>query len=98
MEQMRMLSIDKALALYEILKPHLPKNKDGEFLDFIGDIAKSMGKNDPAAYVYCLQLLSGLELGDFEEMNSTEAFGMFSGGLIENKVVGLARFCESIGL
>ena len=98
MEQMRMLSTDKALALYEILKPHLPKNKEQELLDFIGDIAKSMGKNNPASYAYCLQLLSGLEVEDLEKMNSAEAFGMFSGGLIENKVVGLVGFCESIGL
>ena len=97
-EQMQMLDIDKALMLYELLKPHLSPDKDQEFVDFIENAINSMKENDPAAYVYCLQVLSGLELDDFEEMNSAEAFGIFSEGLIENNVVGLVKFCESLGL
>ena len=98
MEQMQMLSISKALMLYELLKPHLSPDKDQEFVDFIENVINSMKENDPAAYVYCLQLMSELESDDLEKKNSVEALGMFFEGLIENKVIGLVQFCESIGL
>ena len=99
MEQTKMLPIDKALELYSLLKPHLPEiDKESEFLDFIGKITESMRANDPAAYVYCMQIVSGLELDDFEEMDSAEAFSVFLEGLAENNVAGLVKFCESLGL
>ncbi len=93
-----MLSIEKALELHTLLKPHLPENKELEFLSFVGEIIESMKVNDPAAYVYCMQLVSGSELDEFEKMNSTEAFGIFLEGLLENNMLELVTFCEFLGL
>ena len=94
-----MLSIDKALELHALLKPHLPEtDKESEFLDFIGDVIESMRENDPASYVYCMRLVSGLELDDFEGMIVLEAFAVFLEGLMENNVSALVRFCGTLGL
>jgi len=98
MEQIKMLPIDKALALYDLLKPHLSEDKEREFLDLIEKIIDSMKESNPATYVHCLQLLSGLELNDFEKINSIEAFSIFFEGLMENNVLGLISFCENLGL
>ena len=100
MEQMQMLSISKALMLYELLKPHLPEmNEDEqEFLDFIGDIVESMRDNNPLAYIECLELLSGLDVSEISKKTSIEALELFSVGLIDNHIFNLVKFGQSLGL
>ena len=100
MEQMQMLSIDKALMLYELLKPHLPEmgGDEQEFLDFIGDIVESMRDTNPLAYVECLELLSGLDISEISKKTSLEALELFSIGLVDNYVFNLVKFGQSLGL
>lgn len=101
MEQMQMLSIDKALALYKMLEPHLPEmggDDEPEFLDFIGDVVDSMRDNNPAAYVECIELLSGLDTSEITKKTSLEAFELFSIGLVDNHVFNLVKFGQSLGL
>ena len=93
-----MLSTDKALELHALLKPHLPENKEQEFLTIVRYITSSMKKNDWLEYVGCVQLMYGLELDEVVELDSFDIFTMFLEGLIENNVFGLIRFCESLGL
>ena len=93
-----MLSIDKALELYTLLKPHLPESKEQEFLPFVRGITRSMKENDWLEYVGCVQLMYELELNEVVELDSFDIFTMFLEGLIKNKVFKLIRFCESLGL
>ena len=94
-----MLSIDNALELHTLLKPHLPEiDKESEFLDFIQDITRSMKGNDWLEYVGCVQLMCGLEVDEVVDLDSFDIFAKFLEGLVENNVFTLIRFCESLGL
>jgi len=93
-----MLSTDKALELHTLLRPHLPENKEQEFLPFVREITSSMKENDWLEYVGCVQLMYGLEFDEVVELDSFDIFTMFLEGLIENNVFALVRFCESLGL
>ena len=100
MEQMQMLSIDKALILYELLKPHLSEmgSDEQEFLNFIGDIVESMRETDFVDYINSVCLLLNLELEEMEQMDSQDIFLGFMKGLINNNIFSLIQFCESLGL
>jgi len=93
-----MLSIDKALELHTLLKPHLPENKEQEFLAVVREITSSMKENDWLEYVGCVQLMYELELDEVVKLDSFDIFTKFLEGLAENNVFALIRFCESLGL
>ena len=93
-----MLSIDNALELHTLLKPHLPENKEQEFLDFIQDVTGSMKGNDWLEYVGCVQLMYGLEFDEVVNLDSFDIFTKFLEGLAENNLFELIGFCESLGL
>ncbi len=93
-----MLSIEKALELHTLLKPHLPENKEQEFLTVVREITNSMKENDWLEYMGCVQLMYELEFDEIVELDSFDIFTKFLEGLAENNVFGLIRFCESLGL
>ena len=72
--------------------------KEQEFLDFVRDITESMKGNDWLEYVGCVQLMYELEMDEVVELDSFEIFSKFWKGLIENNVLELIRFCESLAL
>ena len=56
---MDVLTIDKALELYKILKPHIPEPED-DALEFVGKIVDSIHEtNQHKDYVDAVMLMSG---------------------------------------
>ena len=95
MEQTLMLSTDKALALYGLLKPHLPNEIDGG-LEYVGNIVKSM-EVDPPVYLDALVLMTGITREELAKKEIDDLFNLFVSGLGKNNVGALKNFCVSLG-
>jgi len=95
MEQMQMLSIDKAITLYQLLNPHLPDEID-DGLDYVSHIVKSM-EVDPAVYLGALVLMTGIVREELIEKEIDELLELFVSGLGKNNVATLRSFCVSLG-
>ncbi len=94
-----MLSIDNALELHKLLKPHLSELDEGaDLTSFVRPIIDSMRESDFVDYITCVQILQNLEFDEILEMESSDIFIAFLEGLVENNVFKLIRFCESLGL
>jgi hypothetical protein len=53
--------------------------------------------DDKGAYTVALELMSGNTLYELKEMSSEERINLFTGGLIQNKILDLKYFCEQVG-
>ena len=94
-----MLSIDKALELHQLLKPHLSElDEEVDLTSFVRPIIDSMRETDFVDYITCVQLLRNVEFDEVLEMESSDVFVTFLEGLVENNVFRLIRFCDSLGL
>ncbi|MHA2219585.1 MAG: hypothetical protein ACXACY_27070 [Candidatus Hodarchaeales archaeon] len=97
---MESLTLDRALELYEILGVYVPEvdDKDTDALEFIGKIINNVNNSDDkGAYTVALELMSGNTLYELKEMSSEERINLFTGGLIQNKILDLKYFCEQVG-
>jgi hypothetical protein len=97
---MESLTLNKALELYEILGVYVPEvdDKDTDALEFIGKIINNVNNSDDkGAYTVALELMSGNTLYELKEMSSEERINLFTGGLIQNKILDLKYFCEQVG-
>jgi hypothetical protein len=94
-----MLSIDTALELHKLLKPHLPEVDEGvDLTSFVRPVIDSMRETDFVDYITCVQILQNSEFDEVLEMESSDIFIAFLEGLVENNIFGLIRFCGSLGL
>ena len=95
MEQMQMLSTDKAITLYQILNPHLPDEID-DGLDYVSHIVKSM-ETDPTVYLDTIVLMTGIVREELIEKEIDDLLELFVTGLGKNNVAALRNFCVSLG-
>ena len=94
-----MLNIKKALKLYEILKPYLPAQRDGQVLDFVGKIIKNIKKSEsPEDFAEILMLMYDYDLDKLQEFSGFKLVEIFTDGLLENQIIGLIDSCETLGL
>ena len=91
-----MLTIEKALELHELLSPHLPEYVD-DSLDYVGEIVMSM-ETDPDTYIASIMMMSGLDQEEIVEKSIENILELFVSGLGENNIIGLRKFCITLGL
>jgi hypothetical protein len=98
---MNSLTLDKAMELYEILGAHIPEVEDEnvDALEFIGKIIKRINdSNNHKDYTLSVEVMSGKSWEEIKQLNSDEVLDLFIDGLVNNKIISLKIFCESVGL
>ena len=87
------------MELYEILGAHIPEDTEGiTAWDFIGKIIRDINSSDDhSSYTLAMELMSEKTLQGLQEMLPEERLELFTGGLIQNKIMELKSFCEQVG-
>jgi len=96
---MTSLNLEKALELYSIIGKHLPENVDGnlDVLDFIGTIVNNIKESgNHRDYLDSVLILTEQDEQDILQLESIEVLNMFTQGLMDNQIISLKKFCESI--
>lgn len=96
---MNSLTLDKALELYEILGAHIPEVEDKmDAWDFIGKIIDNIDSSeDRTVYSLAMELMSGKTLQEIRDMESEDRIRLFADGLIQNRILDLKSFCDTVG-
>lgn len=93
-----MLNLDKAIKLYKILKPHVPKDtRNISSLEYIKKIIYSIEEENPKDYVDAIQIMYNISLDDLKTKDADEILDMFIEGLSQNKFLSLCDFIGSFG-
>lgn len=92
------LNLEKALELYSIIGKYLPENPeiDTEILDFVGTIVKNIRESNPMDYLDAVMLMTGFDKQVILQSESIEVLDVFTQGLIDNRILELREFVESI--
>ena len=96
---MTSLNLEKALELYSIIGKHLPENVDEnlDVLDFIGTIVNNIKESgNHRDYLDSVLILTEQDEQDILQLESIEVLNMFTQGLMDNRIISLKKFCESI--
>jgi len=93
------LNLEKALELYTIIGKYLPENVDeySEPLDFVGTIIDNIKESgNHRDYIDSVVLMTGDDEQEILQLEPVEVLNIFTQGLMDNQIVSLKKFCESI--
>ena len=95
-----MLTLDKALRLYDVMKPYVNEvvEENLNSLDFIQGIIHQMNQQNPRDYCEVVSIMTNKPIKDVvDTMSTQERFLAFVEGLAENKIVSLVKMVEKVG-
>ena len=96
---MKPLNLEKALQLYTIIGKHLPKkfDKNLDVLDFVGTIVNNIKESgNHRDYLDSVLILTGQDEQEILQLEPVEVLNMFTECLMDNQIISLKKFCESI--
>jgi len=87
------------MELYRIIGKHLPETDENDSgIDFIGKIVENARQSStPQDYIDAIILLSGESLLSISKMSSDQRLEIFISGLVDNKILQLKAFCNTMG-
>jgi len=87
------------MRLYKVLKPHLPKYKEGEeALEYFSKITKNIRTSGRHRdYVEAVSIMVGMPVKDIIQFESMEILQTFINGLTENRIISLVEFAQQVG-
>jgi hypothetical protein len=95
-----MLPLDKALKLYDVMKPYVNGvvEENLNSLDFVQGIIHQMNQQNPRDYCEAVAIMTGKNISSVvDTMSTQERFLAFVEGLAENKIVSLVKMVEKVG-
>lgn len=94
MNSIKSLGLEKALELYFIVQPHIPKDKNLTIADACSQIFQAMSGRE---VVSCITILTGLDKTEIIERDSIEYFVAFVKGMTDNNTLFMQEFFSKIG-
>jgi hypothetical protein len=94
-----MLTLDKAVQLYELLGSHIPEYNEGdETIDFIEKMVHSIRTNGTGTeYIEAVELMSGMPLETLSQFAPIEILDLFTESIAENQIISLKGFLDKVG-
>lgn len=94
MNSIKSLGLEKALELYFIVQPYIPKDKNLTIADACSQIFQSMSGRE---VVSCITILTGLDKTEIIKGDAIEYFVSFIEGMTSNNILFMQEFFSKIG-
>lgn len=94
-----MLNSKNAFRLYDLVGRHLPEDvkEDDDLLDFVDRIVESMiNSGEHKNYIEAVVIMTEEPEAKVIVKSTTQILDDFSSGLVENEILYLKEFCESV--
>jgi len=98
MGQLKMLNLNGALKVYQLIGKHLPE-PDSDIYDYLQSMLENITRDgEQEQFVEAFVLMSGRSAIELVNLPHQTMLQLLGTTLIENKILDLKRFCEQIGL
>lgn len=94
MNSIKSLGLEKALELYFIVQPHIPKDKNLTIADACSQIFQAMSGRE---VVSCITILTGLDKTEIIKANALDYYVLIVNGLEDNNILFMQEFFSKIG-
>lgn len=94
MNSIKSLGLEKALELYFIVQPYIPKDKNLTIADACSQIFQAMSGRE---VVSCITILTGLDKTEIIKANALDYYVAIVNGLKDNNILFMQEFFSKIG-